>query len=712
MATLTAGILLKLLQSMNSNTRVTGDHRSPLLQLIGIVPALAGSDLWPNHGFYVQLSDSLNSTYVSLSDRDTDLILTNRLQLGQFLYVDRFDFDSPVPRASGLRPIAGRHSFVGTPEPLIARISASKREFVIQPVSDSDPSTDPIAALFTNKKLDESKIDGKESKFEVMNGKYSARRVLAPRDNVSAEKDEESKVSDRPQRFSSPAAGKQQRSVSVGKKNSAVVERDPSPAGKVKRSASPVPSKCVVPSLAVAREENRRTSKEPAIIVPSRYRQPSPNGRRPASPNARRLSVSPGRRLSSGVKVSPVVGAVDSASKKKMATIAAGISKVSEALVGSAKASRKSWDEPGATTEAVVEQKEKSSTKNKLDLQAILRTQAAISRRLSDVDSQKPNRDDSETREKAKSSLTEGGLVTEKPICAASGITIHEKKWTDGSIPLDAVSATLAKLGKEAMQRKALASTAAAEALEEAIATESIVRSLSMFSDLCSTSKAGNPLPTIDRFMSIYDEVVKSTSTAESIAINRSSVTHHTDNILTEHSKSISLWVEAALATDLEIVSLLTDQKIESPRPTLQKSSSKRHSLNAPSKNQTNTIAPSLPSDATGKGWTRGHGMNETVELGMNLQSEMQMWFVRFVEESLDAGFRVFGKCNSDGGLDCGPIAAVLSQLKRVNDWLDRMVSKQNELLTRKIEQLKRKIYGFVIHHMGTTVNNSMPVSS
>ncbi|WVZ10368.1 hypothetical protein V8G54_014898 [Vigna mungo] len=75
MASLTPGILLKMLQAMNTNTRVTGDHRSPLLQVIGIVPALAGSDLWFNQGFYLNLSDSLNSTYVFLSHPDTDLIL-------------------------------------------------------------------------------------------------------------------------------------------------------------------------------------------------------------------------------------------------------------------------------------------------------------------------------------------------------------------------------------------------------------------------------------------------------------------------------------------------------------------------------------------------------------------------------------------------------------------------------------------------------------
>ena len=63
-----------------------------------------------------------------------------------------------------------------------------------------------------------------------------------------------------------------------------VAERDPSPEAKSgMRSSSPAPSKCVVPSL-VAKEENRRTSKEPAMIVPSRYRQLSPAVDRIRSP--------------------------------------------------------------------------------------------------------------------------------------------------------------------------------------------------------------------------------------------------------------------------------------------------------------------------------------------------------------------------------------------------------------------------------------------
>lgn len=484
------------------------------------------------------------------------------------------------------------------------------------------------------------------------------------------------------------------------------MERDPSPVTKGKRSASPVPSKCVVPSLVSAREENRRASREPAIVVPSRYRQPSPTGRKQPSPSPRRASLSPGRRLSGGLKVSPLVG--DSSGKKKMATIVAGIAKTSDALVGSAKSARKNWDEQPPATPVEGEAREKGGSKSKVDAQAILRTQAAMSRRLSDVSGQKPGGNDSSSNEKTKAGSPKSCGLEDNSNFAAMGITIHEKKWTDGSVPLDAVSGNLARLGKEAMQRKFLASTAAAEALEEANATECIIRNLSMFSDLCSVCQARNPLPTIDRFFTIYDDVLKSTATVESIANRHNSETPD-DSIPTEQSKSLSLWVEAALATDLQIVSLLTGTTADHPS-TLQKNLLKRNSL-AAAKIHMKIVSSSPQSSLSTGVWTRGNGMKESVDLGANLLSEMQMWFLRFVEESLDAGFKVFGECAADGKkalpLDGGSIAVVLSHLKRVNAWLDRVVSKGDDSLTEKIEKLKRKIYGFVIQHVGTTFDSS-----
>lgn len=126
MASLTPGVLLKLLQTINSSVKVRGEYRSILLQVISIVPALSGSELWPNHGFFIKVSDSSHSTYVSLSKEDNELILNNKLQLGQFFYVDRMEAGTPVPILVGVRPVPGRHPFVGNPKDLMQMLEPSE----------------------------------------------------------------------------------------------------------------------------------------------------------------------------------------------------------------------------------------------------------------------------------------------------------------------------------------------------------------------------------------------------------------------------------------------------------------------------------------------------------------------------------------------------------------------------------------------------------
>ncbi|XP_022715342.1 uncharacterized protein LOC111274728 isoform X2 [Durio zibethinus] len=126
MASLTPGVLLKLLQSMNSNVKVRGEYRSVLLQVISIVPALTGSELWPNQGFFIKVSDSSHSTYVSLSQDDNELILNNKLQLGQFFYVERVEAGTPVPILVGIRPVPGRNPFIGNPKDLMQMLVPSE----------------------------------------------------------------------------------------------------------------------------------------------------------------------------------------------------------------------------------------------------------------------------------------------------------------------------------------------------------------------------------------------------------------------------------------------------------------------------------------------------------------------------------------------------------------------------------------------------------
>ncbi|KAG7979619.1 hypothetical protein I3843_05G139400 [Carya illinoinensis] len=135
MATLAPGILLKLLNGMNTGVKPTSEYRSSLLQVTDIVPAdLDEKSLWPKHGFYIKVSDSSHSIYVSLPSEHNDFVLSNKMQLGQFIYVDRLEPGSPVPVVKGAKPLPGRHPFVGTPEPLMGLREKG------EPKSNSKPS--------------------------------------------------------------------------------------------------------------------------------------------------------------------------------------------------------------------------------------------------------------------------------------------------------------------------------------------------------------------------------------------------------------------------------------------------------------------------------------------------------------------------------------------------------------------------------------------
>ncbi|CAL9106717.1 unnamed protein product [Musa textilis] len=125
MATLAPGILMKLLDGMKTGTL---ECCSALLQVTDILPAdLDEKDLWPKRGFYIKVSDSSHSIYVTLPFDQDELVLSNKLQLGQFIHVDRLQPASPVPVVVGAKPLPGRHPLVGTPEPIV-RVRGSGAE--------------------------------------------------------------------------------------------------------------------------------------------------------------------------------------------------------------------------------------------------------------------------------------------------------------------------------------------------------------------------------------------------------------------------------------------------------------------------------------------------------------------------------------------------------------------------------------------------------
>ncbi|KAL2336384.1 hypothetical protein Fmac_010830 [Flemingia macrophylla] len=195
MASLIPGVLLKLLQSMDSNIKVHGEYRSVLLQVISIVPAITGSELWPNQGFFLKVSDSSHSTFVSLSKEDNELILNNKLQLGQFFYVDRIEAGTPVPILVDVRPVPGRHPFVGNPKDLMQILEPSEA-----PVQSCDRHRVNGSKSKNSTKVKEGrsprqKIVLKEEKA-VVSSRYM-RGVRSPKSNVNVQDtDEERKGND------------------------------------------------------------------------------------------------------------------------------------------------------------------------------------------------------------------------------------------------------------------------------------------------------------------------------------------------------------------------------------------------------------------------------------------------------------------------------------------------------------------------------------
>ncbi|XP_062201812.1 uncharacterized protein LOC133904360 [Phragmites australis] len=705
MATITPGVLLKLLQAMHTDDRVAGDHRSPVLQVTAVVPALTASTSdslrLPANGFLLNLSDGLNSTYVQLPPADADaLLLSARPHLvGHLVHLDRLRFARPVPRAVGLRLVPSSRVVpcVDNAEPLVARPAACSRGYVIQPAASPSDAAPPLMPSGSN----------------IHDNDAVKRTVLGPK-NVVSEAAPLPAGSAVKRRFSSPAPSKQPDPLPSVKGASRAsspsvkgASRASSPAVRgTLRATSPAASKCVVPSLVAAKEENRRAAREPAIVIPSRYRQPSPAGGRrgAASPatGGRRASMSPSSRRLSG----------EGSSKKKVGVLVAGISKMSDLGNGSAmKPGRKSWDDPTMALAAAAGSVMKFRAK--VDKDTILRTQEAMSRRLSDATTEQSSNDDSSVDERPKPHKKIESTSGKAKVIAPK-IILHDPKWTDGSIPLDALSDKLSKIGKEAIERRDAAATAAARALQEAMITESVVRNLSKFSDICSSSKTSNPLPTIDLFLAVYEDALKWKTIAESV------VTNGADEAFLE--KSSTHWVEAALATDLEVLKLLNcatesisrikntnkpkTSSVEPPRTSL----SKKQSLGSSAKGQSK-VSPFPTVNCT---WSNTEGMNETVGLAKTLWCEMHMWFLNFVDEALDVGFHLFEDQNAASrGKHGNHITIVLSQFKKISDWLDRVGKIAEEETTKeKIECLKRKIYGFVISHMGSAFESSVSISS
>ncbi|KAJ6315213.1 hypothetical protein OIU78_018656 [Salix suchowensis] len=120
MAELKSGVLVKFLQEMDVDGNTIRDCKPVLLQIRSIIPVLREGNLWPNQGFFLKISDLTHALYVSLPQEQDELILYDKLHLGQFIYVEKLEAAYPVPMLGGIKPLPGRHPCYGNPKELLS----------------------------------------------------------------------------------------------------------------------------------------------------------------------------------------------------------------------------------------------------------------------------------------------------------------------------------------------------------------------------------------------------------------------------------------------------------------------------------------------------------------------------------------------------------------------------------------------------------------
>ncbi|KAK3204380.1 hypothetical protein Dsin_018426 [Dipteronia sinensis] len=721
MANLVPGVLLKLLQHMNTDVKVAGEHRSSLLQVVSIVPALAGGELFSNQGFYLKVSDSSHATYVSLPDEHDDLILSDKIQLGQFIHVERFESASPVPILRGVRPVPGRHPCVGSPEDIVATHSLGFLNNDNKTSSNSSSCSKPGEKV----KAPLKPVSG--------NNHVGETKLAKIRLNGGAKDDQFDKKTPTLSRSKSQLS-KQALNIDVKKES----------LGKLKslssRSIPSSPTSCY--SLPTSfekfangiKQQSKIKGSDKAIMKGAFVEKAS--SVRGASPMGRRVPV---------------------------------IKNLGQGFEFGAKALRKSW-------EGNLEVKTRENSKlraAKHDLRLDARSTSAprkstSSERLPSKEenkhqiSTKSSKEDNKVQISSKKVSSNGVLDDqEKPnkqrmsIGRKSGelnnngfpgnlvkVPINSKRLTDGSVSWSALPSSLAKLGKEVMKHRDAAQIAAIEAMQEASAAESLLRCLSLYSELTSSAKEDNPQPAVEQFLTLHSSLNNSRMIADSLSkmIPVGSSPDHEENpseealkVTSERRKHAASWVQAALTTSLSPFSVFSKEPSSTTIPSaapaqgqkilngsqpmlVLENSTKNASAKTQVKPRPTVVSKLVASGALrrpGDGpaiaqkaqaqplpdWFRGDGLDEAVDMAEMLRMESQDWFLGFVEKFLDADVDSSALC------DNGQIAGMLTQLKSVNDWLDEIGSSKDEgeaphVSAETIDRLRKKIYEYLLTHV------------
>lgn len=238
--------------------------------------------------------------------------------------------------------------------------------------------------------------------------------------------------------------------------------------------------------------------------------------------------------------------------------------------------------------------------------------------------------------------------------------------------------------------------------------------SLSTYSEFHS-SEAVDHQPNIDKFFKLQDDLAQTRLIMQSLTYISPLKTSETSSTVTvkevldlacERKRNANSWIKSAVASDLRPVSssLKTSNSANIRKKFYRECCKTKpkgpYIVPKQHKNDESSIFLASSKDEQLE-WAKGSSMCSFSDLATCLQDECQRWFLSYVEKYLDEVESKASLIQSDS-----KIAGIMLKIKRINDWLDAIVSKEDSLDDLEKEtcgRLKVKIYGILLKNVERT---------
>ncbi|KAJ0490271.1 hypothetical protein HanRHA438_Chr12g0564651 [Helianthus annuus] len=674
MATLTPGVLLKLLQHMNTDVKVAGEHRSSLLQVVSIVPALAGGELFQNQGFYLK-----------------------------YIHVERLESATPVPILHGVKPVPGRHQCVGTPEDIVATKSSlgflnNNNNGTSGSGSGSGSTNGKSVGNTTNIKLGTKKdgnstttngvVDNKKTTSTLVRSKSQLSKLVL---NSTESRQSLAKVKASSSRsipssptscYSMPTSFEK---FSSGVKNQSKIKGLDKEISKVnlggKGSASPSLKKSGIGSsiknfvqgIELGPKGLRKSWEGSMDVKTPRLKLTKSDPK----PEARSTSVP--RKSTTERMPSP------SPSSKEVKTPAKTVDNSNNNIRQKLSSGRKSSAE--APTNGLPGNLVKVSLSNRRLTDAAAASWSSLPSSLAKLGKEVLKyRDSAQTA--AIEAMQEASAVETLLQCISMYSELRSSAKEDNPQPsVEQFLALHANLNN-------------ALRISESLSKTTLTGS--------SSDHEENPS---EEHLKVSSERRKQAASwvHAAMATNLSSF-----SVYSKHAKltpliSPSLTTDSAVKTNRPVLVLEGSTNTASPKTQVKPRQSKAV-VNPSTPRRQNLVQQKAKVVQPPPEWERGGGFDEAVDLAQKLKMESQDWFLGFVERFLDADVDTSSSLS-----DNGQIAGMLSQLKSVNDWLDAIGRRKDDdddgdeekekeeschISPETIDRIRKKIYDYLLTHV------------